>query len=307
MDIAVILPCYNEEAAIEGVIKAFAKTLPTANIYVCDNNSSDHTAQKAIEAGAIVITEPRKGKGNAVRRLFRDVNADIYIMADGDGTYDVEAAPGMIKTLAQNNLDMVVGVRNEDDHANTSRKGHRFGNAMLNKIVNMIFPGQVEDMLSGYRVFSKRFVKTFPGFSGGFEIETELSIHAIQMNVPIANIATRYFDRTEGTQSKLSTYKDGFKILNFIVYLFKEGRPFPFFSIISGALLLASLMMFFPVLNEYFETGLVQRFPTLFVSVGLGLAALICFFCGIILDSVSRGRLENKKMFYLSYPTKNKT
>ena len=304
MKIAVILPCHNEEAAIEGVVKSFAKTLPTAAIYVCDNNSSDNTAEVASQAGAIVIKEPRKGKGNAVRRLFRDVDADIYIMADGDGTYDVEAAPNMINAMIKNGLDMVVGLRDESDHAKKSRKGHRFGNAVLNKIVNVIFAGDVKDMLSGYRVFSRRFVKTFPSFSGGFEIETELSIHAMQMNVPIANISTRYFDRAEGTQSKLSTYKDGLRILKFILFLFKEGRPFAFFSLLAAALMVVSLCLFIPVLGEYFDTGLVQRFPTLFVSLGVGLAALICFFCGIILDSVNRGRLENKKMFYLRYSDK---
>lgn len=299
--LAVILPCYNEETAIAGVIEDFRKYLPDAAIIVCDNNSSDHTADVAAKAGAVVLHEPRKGKGNAVRRLFAEIDADIYIMADGDGTYDAAAAPDMVKKLSDEKLDMIVGLRDEEDHAQTSRKGHRFGNDMINRLVNIIFDGNVRDMLSGYRIFSKRFVKTFPAFSSGFEIETELSIHAMRMRLPVANVETRYFERAEGSQSKLSTYKDGLRIVNFIVFLFKEGKPFAFFSIIAAFLFLLSLALFIPVLNDYLETGLVARFPTLFVSIAGFLAAGMSFICGIILDSVNRGRLEAKRLAYLRF------
>lgn len=301
MKVAVILPCYNEETAIAGVIQSFAAVLPDATIYVCDNNSTDKTAAVAEEAGAFVIHEPRKGKGNAVRRLFADVEADLYIMADGDGTYDAQAAPEMVELLVRDNLDMVLGLRDEADHAQTSRAGHRFGNEMLNALVNVIFAGGVKDMLSGYRVFSRRFVKTFPAFSSGFEIETELSIHAMQMRLPTADVKTRYFERAAGSESKLSTYKDGLRILNFIVFLFKEGKPFVFFSLVAAFLMVVSTGFFLPVLMEYFETGLVAKFPTLFVSIAGMLAAGMSFICGIILDSVHRGRLEAKKLAYLGY------
>lgn len=301
MKLAVLLPCYNEEAAIAGVVVSYKAALPDADIYVYDNNSTDQTARVAAEAGAIVRHEPRKGKGNVVRRMFADVDADVYLMADGDGTYDSEAAPALIERLVSENLDMVVGARDPEDHHQVSRKGHRFGNEILNRLVRMIFSGGINDMLSGYRAFSRRFVKTFPAFSGGFEIETELTIHALQLRLPVAEMPTRYFERAEGTQSKLSTYKDGLRILNFILYLFKEGKPFLFFSILALGLVCLSLAFGLPVVLEYFDTGLVPRFPTLFVSVGTMLAAVISFACGVILDSVSRGRQEIKRLAYLTY------
>lgn len=300
MNIAVLLPCYNEEAAIAGVVADFKAALPQATVYVFDNNSTDHTADVATKAGAVVRHVAQKGKGNVVRRMFADVEADIYIMADGDGTYDSSVSQDMIDLLVNNNLDMVVGARDPDDHGTVSRKGHRFGNDMLNRLVRFIFSGGVQDMLSGYRVFSRRFVKSFPAFSQGFEIETELTIHALQLRLPVTEMNTRYFERAEGTESKLSTYKDGLRILNVIIFLFKEGRPFLFFSLLAVFFAFVSLFLGLPVVFEYFETGLVPRFPTLFVSVGVMLTGMISFVCGIILDSVSRGRLELKRLTYLN-------
>ena len=301
MKLAVLLPCHNESSAIASVISDFKTALPKADIYVYDNNSTDNTAEVALKAGAIVRHEPQKGKGNVVRRMFADIDADVYIMADGDGTYDASIAPHLIDHLNQNHLDMVVGSRNPNDHEAVSRKGHRFGNVMLNTLVRIIFAGNIYDMLSGYRVFSRRFVKSFPAFSKGFEIETELTIHALQMRIPVAEIPTRYFERAEGTESKLSTYRDGLRILNVIVFLFKEGKPFLFFTLLSTALFFLSLLLSLPIVSEYMETGLVPRFPTFFVSVGIMLTAVISFVCGVILDSVSLGSLSLKRLIYLSY------
>lgn len=303
MKIAVLLPCHNEESAIAGVVEGFRRVLPGADIYVYDNASTDNTAAAARSVGAIVRTEPRKGKGNVVRRMFSDIEADIYLMADGDGTYETEAAPQLIRHLVENNADMVVGARVHEDSQEVYRRGHRFGNRVLNLLVRVLFDQGVSDMLSGYRAFSRRFVKSFPALAGGFETETELTIHALQLRLPVHEIPTRYFKRAEGTQSKLSTYKDGIRILKFIMFFFKEARPFLFFTLGAGGLALVSLMLGVPVVLEYLETGLVPRFPTAFLSLGIMLAAAMSFVCGIVLDSVSNGRLEAKRLSYLSYPS----
>jgi len=302
MKIAVILPCYNEENAIADVVAGFQKSLPDADVYVYDNASKDKTAEVATRAGAIVRSEPLKGKGNVVRRMFSDIDADIYVMADGDGTYDASVAPDMVQTLINNNADMVVGARAKEEHDEVYRRGHRFGNRVLNLCVHLIFKPGINDMLSGYRVFSKRFVKSFPASAHGFETETELTIHALQLRLPVLEVPTRYFKRAEGTHSKLSTYKDGIRILNFIMFFFKELKPFGFFGLIAAVLALASLVLGIPVVMEYFETGLVERFPTAFLSMGIMVCGVLSFLCGTILDSVSRGRLEHKRLVYLSYP-----
>lgn len=302
MDIAVILPCYNEEAAIPGVIKAFQKALPKAKIYVYDNNSSDQTSAVAQKAGAIVRSESRKGKGNVVRRMFADIDADLYVMADGDGTYEAAAAPHMVEVLLNNRADMVIGARSKDQGDKLYRPGHRFGNRMLNLVVRCLFGPGINDMLSGYRVFSRRFVKSFPALSSGFEIETEMTIHALQLRMDVREIPTTYFDRTEGTESKLSTYKDGIRILSFILFFFKEIKPFGFFGLLAAALGILSLIAGVPVILEFLETGLVDKLPTAILSVGLMLSGLVSFVCGIILDTVSRGRIEQKRLQYLSLP-----
>ncbi|MEZ5813104.1 MAG: glycosyltransferase [Alphaproteobacteria bacterium] len=306
MNIAVLLPCHNEEAAIAEVVKSFKETLPGADIYVYDNASTDKTSEVAEKAGAIVRAEPRKGKGNVVRRMFADIEADIYIMADGDGTYDAACAPRLIEKLTDENLDMVVGAREHEDKE-AYRPGHQFGNRMLNFCVHTIFDNTLEDMLSGYRAFSRRYVKSFPASSKAFEIETEMTIHALQLSMPVAEAPTRYFKRADGTQSKLSTYKDGIKILKFILFMFKEGRPFLFFSLLAGGLVVASLAFGLPIVAEYVQTGLVPRFPTAFLSLGIMLSAVICFVCGVILDSVANMRLEAKKLAYLSLPLLHRT
>ncbi len=301
MTIAVLLPCYNEEAAIEGVVTAFRKALPQARIYVYDNNSTDQTAAVALKAGAIVRHEPFKGKGNVVRRMFADIDADIYVMADGDGTYDADAAPMLIERLKSDNADMVIGARSQDEGDNLYRPGHRFGNRMLNFAVRLLFGAGVEDMLSGYRVFSRRFVKSFPAFAHGFETETELTIHALKLRLPVVELPTRYFDRAEGTESKLSTYKDGVRILSFILFFFKEIKPFWFFGALALVLSCLSLAVGMPVVLEYLDTGLVPRLPTAVLSVGVMLSAVLSFVCGVILDTVSRGRLEAVRLAYLSF------
>jgi len=298
--IAVLLPCHNESAAIAGVVRDFARHLPGARIYVYDNASTDNTASVAAEAGAIVRTERRKGKGNVVRRMFADIDADIYIMADGDGTYDAGAAPSMIEKLESEHLDCVIGIR-KDDEKSAYRPGHRFGNRFLNWMVKLVFSQNSADMLSGYRVYRRRFVKTFPAISHGFEIETELTIHALMLRLAEGYVETKYSTRAQGSQSKLSTYRDGFRILKFILFLFKEGRPLMFFSLIAGLFMLLSLICGVPVIIDYLETGLVERFPTAFLSMGLMLSSFLSFACGIIMESVSNGRQEAKRLHYLGY------
>lgn len=297
--VAVLLPCYNEALAINHVIRAFTKTLPRAEIYVFDNNSTDGTERVAVAAGAIVHKELKRGKGNVVRRMFADVEADVYVMVDGDGTYDTNAVVEMIDKLCQENLDMVVGVR-QDAGGNAYRKGHRWGNRMLTGTISMLFGDQFTDVLSGYRVMSRRFVKSFPALATGFEIEAMLSIYALQLGLPIAEVPCRYRDRIEGTTSKLNTLRDGFRILSSIVTLFKDTKPFVFFGFISLILFFLSLGIGLPIVGEYLQTGLVPRFPTAFLAASLMVMALISATCGLILTSVGTGRLEAKRFQYQS-------
>lgn len=299
--VAVLLPCRDEAAAIGATVAAFRAALPAATVYVFDNASTDRTAEAAAEAGAVVRREARPGKGNVVRRMFADVEAEIYVLADGDLTYDAAAAPGMIEMLRGDRLDMVVGTRRHSDSA-AYRPGHRFGNRLLTGLVQRIFGRRFEDMLSGYRVFSRRFVKTFPAMSHGFEIETELTVHALQMRLPAGEVATDYAARPENSVSKLSTYRDAIRIVRTIGLLAKEEKPLAVFGGAALALLAPSALMFASVLLEFLATGLVARFPTLIVSVGgMGLATM-CFGCALILDSLARGRREARHAVYLQHP-----
>jgi glycosyltransferase involved in cell wall biosynthesis len=302
-NVAVILPCYNEAAAIGKVVRDFRANLPGASIYVYDNNSKDDTIQVATEAGAIVGKVSRQGKGNVVRRMFSDVEADIYVLADGDGTYDAASAPEMIEKLVSENLDMVVGCRLTQYEGEAFRKGHRFGNDLLTGCLGLFFGRTFTDILSGYRVFSRRYVKSFPALSSGFETETELSVHALELRMPVAEVSTPYGARPAGSESKLHTYRDGFRILVMMLVLFKEERPLTFFSIIGAILGLFSLILAYPVFVTYFETGLVPRFPTAILSTGLMILASLSFTCGLILETVTRGRREMKRLFYLSLPS----
>jgi len=302
LEIAVILPCYNEEAAIGAVVEGFRRELPQARIYVYDNNSKDRTSEVAAAAGAIVRKETLQGKGNVVRRMFADVDADIYLMCDGDITYDAASAPALIAKLIDENLDMVVGCR-IDSEAAAYRAGHRFGNALFTGFVATLFGNRFTDILSGYRVFSRRFVKSFPALSNGFETETELTVHALQLRMPIGELDTPYGARLEGSTSKLSTYRDGFRILMMITKLFKNERPLMFFTIIFALLALVSLGLSFPVLLTYLETGLVPRLPTAVLAASTMLLACLSLTCGLILDTVTQGRRELKRMAYLAVPS----
>lgn len=299
--VAVILPCRNEEAAIAGTIASFRKALPGADIHVYDNASTDRTAEVAREAGAIVGREPMPGKGNVVRRMFADVEADVYVMADGDDTYDAAVVPDMIERLSRDNLDMVVGRRRGEGEA-LYRAGHRFGNRMLTGAVGLLFGDRFADVLSGYRVMSRRFVKSFPALATGFEIETELSVHALELRMPVAEIDCAYRARPAGSSSKLKTYRDGFRILWTIMILFKEVRPFEFFGLIALALGALSLGFAAPVILTFVETGLVPRFPTAILSTGIMLLAFLSLTCGLVLHSLSRARIEAKRMSYLAIP-----
>jgi glycosyltransferase involved in cell wall biosynthesis len=299
--IAVLLPCYNEELTIADVVARFRATLPQATIYVYDNNSKDQTAAKARAAGAVVVREPRQGKGNVVRRMFADVEADIYLMADGDGTYAPEDAPQLLATLLADRADMVVGTRRgvTDD---AGRTGHAFGNRIFNSLYKRLFGRDFTDIFSGYRAFSRRFVKSFPAVSGGFEIETEMSVHASQLKLPVAEVELDYGRRPEGSASKLSTYRDGARILLMFARLMKETRPLRFFAAFSALFLLIGVVLMTPVLIEYAETGLVPRMPTWILSLAFLLLSILMGVTGIILDSVARGRAEQKRIFYLSIP-----
>ncbi|MGH1461183.1 MAG: glycosyltransferase [Neptuniibacter sp.] len=298
-EVAILLPCYNEAAAISEVVASFKLACPDATIYVYDNNSTDGTPEVARDAGAVVRHVPKQGKGNVVQHMFMEIEADIYVMADGDGTYDAETAPLMIETLIQESADMVVGVRkHESDSA--YRHGHQFGNKMLNKMVEWSFGEKVGDMLSGYRIFSRRFVKSFPLLSKGFEIETEITVHALSLQLRVVNVETKYHDRAEGTASKLHTYKDGFRILSAIALLVKYEHPFYFFSIISFILVLLSLFVGGGVVLEFLNTQYITKIPSAILATGLMLSALICFSLGVVLDSVSRGQKQFKKLTYLS-------
>lgn len=298
--VAVIIPCYNEEIAIAKVVADFKKYLPEAVVYVYDNNSTDKTAEKARKAGAIVRVEPYQGKGNVVRRMFADIDADIYVMSDGDETYDIKRTPDLIKKLVDENLDMVVGARKEVDMA-AYRVGHRTGNIILTKLVQKFFKHDLMDMLSGFRVFSKRFVKTFPAQSSGFEIETELTVHSLSSRIPMAEVETDYFARPIGSESKLATYKDGIRILLMIVNLVKDERPLLFFSSFAAFFFLLSLLFGIPVVEDFFQTHLVLRFPSAFLAMGLMLMSVISLLVGLILDSVSKSRKEVRRMAYLNY------
>ncbi|MES2831344.1 MAG: glycosyltransferase [Pseudomonadota bacterium] len=300
VEIAVLIPCYNEALSIAQVIRDFRRALPQATIYVYDNRSTDDTSAVARAAGAIVCLEPWPGKGNVVRRMFADIDADVYIMADGDGTYDPSVAGGMITRLIDEHLDMVVGTR-RNVYANAHRAGHGFGNQLFNGIYRSLFGPLFTDIFSGYRVFSRRFVKSFPAISSGFEIETEMSVHASQVRMPIAEIQTDYGARQEGSVSKLRTFHDAFRILRTIVMLFKEIQPARFYGVIALLLMLMAGLLGFPLVETYMQTGLVPRIPTAILVTGIILLAGVAFGAGLVLDSVARGRLEMKRMQYLGY------
>ena len=299
--IAVLVPCYNEDAAIGTVVRDFRAALPSATIYVYDNNSRDETAARAREAGAVVRTEMRQGKGNVMRRMFADIEADIYIIVDGDDTYDASVAPELVRKLVDDGLDIVSGQRIATGQA-AYRAGHVLGNKLLTGLTAMIFRVKLNDMLTGYRIMSRRFVKSFPFTAQGFGIETELTVHAVRLLMPMVEVETRYKERPEGSVSKLSTYRDGFKILFTIASLLREERPLIFFSAIFVLLFLFSTAIGTPVVLEYFHTGLVPRLPTALVAVGAMVLAFLSLASGLILDTVTRGRWEDKRMAYLAIP-----
>lgn len=298
-DIAVLLPCYNEAATIGAVVRGFRAALPYAHIHVYDNNSTDGTALHAMLAGAHVVRERRQGKGHVVRRMFADIDADIYIIADGDGTYAPEDAEELVRTLLTERADMVVGTR-RGVHDDAGRQGHALGNRLFNILYRAIFGPDFTDIFSGYRAFSRRFVKSFPAVSGGFEIETEMSVHASRLKLPVSELELHYGRRPEGSHSKLSTFRDGGKILWMFAMLMKETRPFAFFGTISTFFMLASLGFMGPVLAEYFATGLVSRMPTWVLSTALAMISIMLFTAGVILDSVARARAEQLRIHYMS-------
>ncbi len=297
--IAILIPCYNEALTIARVVTDFRRTLPTATIYVFDNNSSDGTAHAARDAGAIVRHVSRQGKGNVVRRMFADVEADIYVLVDGDATYDAGSAPALIDTLVTQHLDMVVGARVHNS-SDAYRPGHQLGNRLLTRATTLIFGECFTDMLSGYRVFSRRFVKSFPAMSHGFETETELTIHALELRMPCAELATPYGARPDGSSSKLNTYADGLRILTTIIKLFAIERPLQFYSILAVTLSLVAVALGVPLLDTYLKTGLVPRFPTAILCTGLMLLSAIAFVTGLIQEAISVGRREAKQFQYLS-------
>lgn len=299
LNIAILLPCYNEGQSIAEVVLGFRRVLPGHRIFVYDNNSNDNTAEQAARAGAIVVRSRRQGKGNVVRQMFADINADIYIMADGDGTYDTLRAPELIQTLLDERADMVVGTR-RDVKVDAGRKGHAFGNKIFNFVYQAIFGHDFTDIFSGYRVFTRRFAKSFPAMSPGFEIETEMSVHASILRLPVIEVECDYGRRQEGSESKLSSFRDGFKILRMMGSLMKETRPFIFFSYIALGLVGISMFSAAPVLVEYFTTGRVDRMPTWVLSMTMLLGSMMVFIAGVILDSVARGRAEQKRIHYLS-------
>lgn len=298
--IAVLLPCYNEETAIAQTVAGFRAALPDAAIYVYDNNSRDRTIEVARAAGGVVRSERMQGKGNVVRRMFADVDADIYVMADGDATYDAASAPALIARLIDEQLDMVVGSR-VGEAVEAYRRGHRFGNRMLTGMLARLFGRSFSDILSGYRVFSRRFVKSFPVLSSGFEIETEISVHALELKMPVAEIETPYFARPEGSASKLSTYSDGWRILRTIVTLYRIERPLLFFGWIGAAFAALAVILAVPLVITYMHTHLVPRFPTAILATGLMILAFLNGFAGLILDTVVRGRREVRRLAYLAH------
>jgi glycosyltransferase involved in cell wall biosynthesis len=299
--VAVLVPCKDEEAAIARVIQGFNDALPHAAVYVYDNNSTDRTSEVARAAGAIVRAEPLQGKGNVVRRMFSDIEADVYVLVDGDATYDAPSSTAMVAKLIDEQLDMVNGAREEQSQG-AYRPGHRLGNAVLTNMVALIFGNRFRDLLSGYRVFSRRYAKSFPALSTGFEIETELTVHALELRMPVAEVSTPYKDRPAGSASKLKTYRDGFRILKTIINLMKGERPLLFFSIAFALLALLSLGLSYPIFVTYQATGLVPRFPTAILSSAIMLLAFLCLFAGLILDMVTHGRREMKRLRYLEIP-----
>jgi glycosyltransferase involved in cell wall biosynthesis len=299
--IAVVIPCHNEAIAIAKVVADFRAALPGAHVFVYDNNSSDGTVAAAEAAGAVVRREMLQGKGYVIRRAFADVEADVYVMVDGDDTYDAAAAPALVRLLVEQQLDMVTATRIADWPA-AYRRGHRFGNQLLTRLVGYIFGSRVTDMLSGYRAFSRRFVKSFPALSVGFEIETEVTVHALELAMPVAEMPTRYKDRPEGSRSKLHTISDGLRILRTIVVLVKQERPLQFFALAGLLLLAAGIALGVPVVVDFLQTGLVPRLPTAVLATGLVLLSFLSFSCGLILDSVARGRKEMKRLAYLAIP-----
>ncbi|MES2327189.1 MAG: glycosyltransferase family 2 protein [Pseudomonadota bacterium] len=298
--IAVLLPCYNEEAAVAATVAGFRAALPQATIYVYDNNSSDRTGAVAAKAGAIVRTERQQGKGHVVRRMFADVDADVYLMADGDLTYDPKAAPAMVDLLLAEQLDMVVGTRRHEEKE-AYRRGHALGNRAFTGLLSGLFGRSFSDIFSGYRVFSRRFVKSFPVLSSGFEIETEISVHALELRMPVGEVETAYAARPEGSASKLSTYGDGWRILKTIVTLYRVERPVLFYGSIGALLLALAIVLAIPLVMTYLATGLVPRLPTAILVTGMTIVAVLCFFTGLILDTVTRGRREVRRLAYLSH------
>lgn len=301
LDIAVLVPCFNEEAAIARVVRGFREALPTARIHVWDNNSTDRTVEIARREGAIVGHEPFPGKGNVMRRMFSDIDADVYVLVDGDDTYDPAAAPELVKLLLDRQLDMVNASRATDARG-AYRFGHRLGNRLLTGLVQLIFGKQFNDMLSGYRVFSRRFVKSFPAVSSGFEIETELTVHALELRMKTAEVPTRYRERPEGSCSKLHTISDGLRILRMIGLLVKEERPLAFFGAAFALLALLSVGLATPIVLAFLETGLVPRLPTAVLAVGIMLVAFLSLVCGLVLDTVTHSRRELKRLHYLELP-----
>jgi glycosyltransferase involved in cell wall biosynthesis len=304
--IAVLVPCYNEEAAVGTVVADFRKALPSAKIFVYDNNSKDRTVAVAREAGAEVRSETHQGKGHVVRRMFADVDADVYVLVDGDATYDAPSAPRMIEKLLNEHLDMVVGLR-VDQSVAAYRPGHRTGNWMLTNFLSSVFGEAFKDILSGYRVFSRRFVKSFPVLSDGFEIETELSVHALELALPVAEVDTPYYARPEGSFSKLNTWRDGFRILGTILKLYRSEKPLRFFTAIGIFLSLVSIGLAIPIIITFLEEGIVPRLPTAVLSMGLMILAVLSVSSGLVLDTVTRGRREMKLLAYLSQPPVGKT
>ncbi len=299
--IAVLLPCYNEEAAVAQTVAGFRTALPDAQIYVYDNNSTDLTREVAARAGAIVRSERMQGKGHVVRRMFADVEADIYVMADGDATYDASAAPALVAKLLDEQLDMVVGAR-KSEVEEAYRRGHALGNKVFTGLLSSLFGRSFSDIFSGYRIFSRRFAKSFPALSRGFETETEISVHALELAMPVGEVVTAYGARPEGSHSKLSTWGDGWRILKTIVHLYRIERPVLFYGSFSLFLATLAIVLAIPLAITYLQTGLVPRFPTAILVTGLMILAFISFFCGLILDTVVRGRREVRRLHYLSFP-----
>ena len=299
LKIAVLLPCYNEEAAIGATVAGFKAALPDATIYVYDNNSRDRTREVAAKAGAVVRTERQQGKGHVVRRMFADIDADVYVMADGDLTYDPAASPAMVDMLLTEQLDMVVGTRRHEAK-DAYRGGHVIGNRVFTGLLSGLFGRSFSDIFSGYRVFSRRFVKSFPVLSEVFEIETEMSVHALELRMPVGEVETSYGARPEGSHSKLSTFGDGWKILKTIANLYRVERPVLFYGSIGALLVIAAIILAEPLVETYLQTGLVPRFPTAILVTGMVIVAVLCIFAGLILDTVTRGRREVRRLAYLS-------